>query len=233
MTQQRATTLLWMADRLRACRRTLPRRAPHGLLLQRVLQAAGGRLSRQPRLACRWRSPLFNSIGALWIPGTGMLIDRFGAKRVILVSTAAASRWSWVASLWVGTEPVAALSPVLAAGHLHGQWPGARAIWRGHLALVRSPSRTRVGALHDGNRHWVDCCADTFPAADCGFWMAHGVRDLRRGDAGDSASDCCCPAAGRPVRARPSSGRRRGTRRSSTAPAGRGPARPILARDLA
>jgi MFS family permease len=30
---------------------------------------------------------LFNSVGALWIPGTGILIDRFGAKRVILVST--------------------------------------------------------------------------------------------------------------------------------------------------
>jgi MFS family permease len=30
---------------------------------------------------------LFNFVGALWLPGTGALIDRFGAKRVILVST--------------------------------------------------------------------------------------------------------------------------------------------------
>ena len=30
---------------------------------------------------------LFNIVGALWLPGTGILIDRFGAKRVILVST--------------------------------------------------------------------------------------------------------------------------------------------------
>lgn len=30
---------------------------------------------------------LFNFIGALWLPGTGVLIDRFGAKRVILIST--------------------------------------------------------------------------------------------------------------------------------------------------
>jgi len=30
---------------------------------------------------------LFNTVGALWLPGTGMLIDRFGAKRVILVFT--------------------------------------------------------------------------------------------------------------------------------------------------
>jgi MFS family permease len=30
---------------------------------------------------------LFNTVGAFWLPGTGMLIDRFGAKRVVLVST--------------------------------------------------------------------------------------------------------------------------------------------------
>lgn len=30
---------------------------------------------------------LFNTAGALWLPATGMLIDRFGAKYVILVST--------------------------------------------------------------------------------------------------------------------------------------------------
>ena len=30
---------------------------------------------------------LFNFVGALWLPGTGVLIDRFGAKRVILLST--------------------------------------------------------------------------------------------------------------------------------------------------
>jgi MFS family permease len=30
---------------------------------------------------------LFNLVGALWIPGIGVLIDRFGAKRVVIVST--------------------------------------------------------------------------------------------------------------------------------------------------
>ena len=45
---------------------------------------------------------LFNSIGALWIPGTGMLIDRFGAKRVILVSTLLFALVLGC-SLWVGT----------------------------------------------------------------------------------------------------------------------------------
>lgn len=30
---------------------------------------------------------LFNFIGALWLPATGALIDRFGARRVILIST--------------------------------------------------------------------------------------------------------------------------------------------------
>ena len=39
------------------------------------------------RAAVSFAFSLFNLVGALWLPGTGMLIDRFGAKRVILVST--------------------------------------------------------------------------------------------------------------------------------------------------
>lgn len=39
------------------------------------------------RAAVSFAFSLFNIVGALWLPGTGMLIDRFGAKRVILVST--------------------------------------------------------------------------------------------------------------------------------------------------
>lgn len=45
---------------------------------------------------------LFNSIGALLIPGTGLLIDRFGAKRVILVSTLIFGL-ILCSALWVGT----------------------------------------------------------------------------------------------------------------------------------
>jgi MFS family permease len=45
---------------------------------------------------------LCNSVGALWIPGTGILIDRFGAKRVILVSTLLFAL-VLCCSLWVGT----------------------------------------------------------------------------------------------------------------------------------
>lgn len=41
------------------------------------------------RAAVSFAFSLFNIVGALWLPGTGMLIDRFGAKRVILVSTLA------------------------------------------------------------------------------------------------------------------------------------------------
>src|SRR5689334_5207075 len=45
---------------------------------------------------------LFNIVGALWLPGTGMLIDRFGAKRVIVVSTLLYGLFLGCA-LWVGT----------------------------------------------------------------------------------------------------------------------------------
>jgi len=57
------------------------------------------------RAAVSFAFSLFNFVGALWLPGTGVLIDRFGAKRVILVSTllfglVLCSAW-WVGSgLW-------------------------------------------------------------------------------------------------------------------------------------
>src|SRR5947209_2050707 len=39
------------------------------------------------RAAVSFAFSVFNILGALWLPGTGMLIDRFGSKRVIVVST--------------------------------------------------------------------------------------------------------------------------------------------------
>lgn len=39
------------------------------------------------RAAVSFAFSLCNTVGALWLPATGMLIDRFGAKRVIVVST--------------------------------------------------------------------------------------------------------------------------------------------------
>lgn len=39
------------------------------------------------RAAVSFAFSLFNVVGALWLPCTGMLIDRFGAKRVIVAST--------------------------------------------------------------------------------------------------------------------------------------------------
>lgn len=39
------------------------------------------------RAAVSFAFSLFNIVGALWIPATGMLIDRFGAKLVVIVST--------------------------------------------------------------------------------------------------------------------------------------------------
>jgi MFS family permease len=43
-----------------------------------------------------------NFVGALWLPGTGVLIDRFGAKRVILVSTLLYGL-VLCSALWVGS----------------------------------------------------------------------------------------------------------------------------------
>jgi MFS family permease len=39
------------------------------------------------RAAVSFAFSLFNLVGALWIPAIGVLIDRFGAKRVVIVST--------------------------------------------------------------------------------------------------------------------------------------------------
>lgn len=46
---------------------------------------------------------LFNLVGALWIPGIGLLIDRFGAKRVILISTVFYGV-VLCSALWVGSS---------------------------------------------------------------------------------------------------------------------------------
>lgn len=44
---------------------------------------------------------IFNFVGALWLPATGMLIDRFGSKRVILISTVVFGA-VLCSALWVG-----------------------------------------------------------------------------------------------------------------------------------
>jgi MFS family permease len=54
------------------------------------------------RAAVSFAFSLFNIVGALWLPGTGVLIDRFGAKRVILVSTLLYGL-ALCSALWVGS----------------------------------------------------------------------------------------------------------------------------------
>jgi MFS family permease len=54
------------------------------------------------RAAVSFAFSIFNVVGALWLPGTGMLIDRFGAKRVILVSTLLFGL-ILCSALWVGS----------------------------------------------------------------------------------------------------------------------------------
>ena len=55
------------------------------------------------RAAVSFAFSLFNVVGALWLPGTGVLIDRFGAKRVILVSTLLFGL-VLCSALWVGSN---------------------------------------------------------------------------------------------------------------------------------
>jgi MFS family permease len=55
------------------------------------------------RAAVSFAFSLMNIVGALWLPATGMLIDRFGAKRVI-VSTSLFYGLALISALWVGSS---------------------------------------------------------------------------------------------------------------------------------
>jgi MFS family permease len=55
------------------------------------------------RAAVSFAFSLINIVGALWLPATGMLIDRFGAKRVI-VSTCLLYGLALISALWVGSS---------------------------------------------------------------------------------------------------------------------------------
>jgi MFS family permease len=54
------------------------------------------------RAAVSFAFSLFNIVGALWLPSAGVLIDRFGAKRVILISTLLYGL-VLCSALWVGS----------------------------------------------------------------------------------------------------------------------------------
>lgn len=54
------------------------------------------------RAAVSFAFSLSNTLGALWLPATGMLIDRFGARRVILPSTAIYGL-ALISARWVGS----------------------------------------------------------------------------------------------------------------------------------
>jgi MFS family permease len=73
------------------------------------------------RAAVSFAFSLFNLVGALWLPCTGVLIDRFGAKRVILVSTllyglALCSAWWLGTGLWQLYLLFALLGVAMASG---------------------------------------------------------------------------------------------------------------------
>ena len=55
------------------------------------------------RTAVSFAFSLINIVGALWLPVTGTLIDRFGAKRVI-VSTSLLYGLALISALWVGSS---------------------------------------------------------------------------------------------------------------------------------
>lgn len=54
------------------------------------------------RAAVSFAFSLFNIVGALWIPGTGMLIDRYGARRVIVPSTILFGM-ILISAIWLGS----------------------------------------------------------------------------------------------------------------------------------
>ena len=136
---------------------------------------------------------LFNTVGALWLPGTGMLIDRFGAKRVILVFT----------RVWAGFMlcPVGGYRPLAALRFVHHTWncDGERPVAglsRGRgFTLVRPPPGARTWAGDDGHWRRRRRGADSYRAPYGPLWLAHDVCDLRGGNPACAASDyghCCC-----------------------------------------
>jgi cyanate permease len=73
------------------------------------------------RAAVSFAFSLFNLVGALWLPGTGVLIDRYGAKRVILASTflfglILCSAWWMGGDLWQLYLLFAALGIAMSSG---------------------------------------------------------------------------------------------------------------------
>jgi MFS family permease len=73
------------------------------------------------RAAISFAFSLFNLVGALWLPGTGVLIDRYGAKRVILTSTllfglVLCSAWWMGSGLWQLYLLFAALGIAMSSG---------------------------------------------------------------------------------------------------------------------
>ena len=106
------------------------------------------------RAAVSFAFSLFNIVGALLIPCTGMVIDRFGAKRVILVFTLLYGL-ILCAALWVGSSLWQLYLFFTSPGSCDGQRPRARSLRSCDFALVQSPSRTCTGALNDGNWNWL------------------------------------------------------------------------------
>ncbi len=130
------------------------------------------------RAAVSFAFSLFNFVGALWLPATGFLIDRLGAKRVILVSTLL-----YGAGLCVplgGQRLVAAVSSIRCTGNRNGQRPRTGSLRSRHLTLVQSSPRTRTGGVDDGNRNRLHCGPHARPAPHHRIRLAHRLRDLRR-----------------------------------------------------
>jgi MFS family permease len=107
------------------------------------------------RAAVSFSFSLFNFVAALWLPGTGALIDRFGARRVILVSTllfglALCSAW-WVGgSLWQLYLFFAVLGIAMASGPAPVPYGTVISHWfdrRRGLALALAMMGIGVGSI--------------------------------------------------------------------------------------
>ena len=146
------------------------------------------------RAAVSFAFSLFNVVGALCLPATGALIDRYGAKRVILVSILFYGLFL-CSSLWVssGLWQLYLLFTVLGIAMSSGAAPVPYGVVISHwfnrrrgLALALSMMGIGIGSVVGPN---------SFPAPDRGHRLARNICDLRRCSSSDPASCCGGPAS--------------------------------------
>ena len=145
---------------------------------------------------------LFNLVGALSIPFTGMVIDRFRGKARHPCVHPALRRGVMFRALG-RRQLVAALSLLHSLGSCHGERPRAGSLWGGDFSLVQSPSGTCTGIGDDGNWHWLGCGSYGRSTPHQHLRVAHCVRNFRGRRFAGAASGSRWVTAGRSRTTRP------------------------------